>query len=453
MQYALKLLGPAQAQEVQVSFEREVKSTFGLNHPNLLNIHDYGEAACDGQLWLFTVAEYCSDGDYRRTLSLYRQNSPSIQTVIHDMEQILQGLEALHARIIHRDLKPANILCVGETLKITDFGLAKFVDVATRTFTFKGGGTPLYMAPETWLMKRATPATDLYALGIMFFEALTGQPPFLLADVYALRDAHLFTPAPRIKSKNALVPDLVDGIIAKLLTKEPGQRYQTAGEVLSALESLIAPAPPQEIAQIAERLRRQHDAAEGQRLEQLRQQAVERDERALIHYMEKELVRLIDEVVEEINANLVETKIEITLVGGARCYRFGRRTLKIHFFEPGALFRNPEVPGRMAVLRNRYVVHEGFIEVQENGDDREGWNVVLVRPPESPYGEWRIVETRVSALTGRITRYEPIATEATLFADNLANHWTPAVHIYTLNDKLLERGDVFKVLAVFVPQA
>ncbi|SRR6266545_3030977 len=195
-QYALKLLGPAEEQEVRVSFEQEIKSTFGLDHPNLLNIHDYGEVESDGQIWLFTVAEYCSDGDYSRTLRAYRQNPPPIQTVIRDIIQILQGLAALHSKIIHRDLKPANVLRVGETLKITDCGLAKFVDAATRTFTFKGGGTPLYTAPETWLMKRATPATDLYALGVMFFEALTGQPPFLLADVYALRDAHLFTPSP-----------------------------------------------------------------------------------------------------------------------------------------------------------------------------------------------------------------------------------------------------------------
>ena len=185
-------------------------------------------------------------------------------------------------------------------------------------------------------------------------------------------------PAPRTKSKNALVPDLIDGIIAKLLTKEPGQRYQTAGEVLSTLESLIAPAPSREIAQIAERLRSQHDAAEGQRLEQLRQQEVQRDELAFIHS------------------------------------------------------------------------HGGFIEIQENGNDREGWNLVLVRPPESTYGEWRIVETRVSALTGRMARYEPIATEAALFADNLAHHWTPAMHTFKLIDKPLERSDVLKILAVFV---
>ncbi len=73
-QYALKLLGPAEEQEVRVSFEQEIKSTFGLDHPNLLNIHDYGEVESDGQIWLFTVAEYCSDGDYSRTLRAYRQS-------------------------------------------------------------------------------------------------------------------------------------------------------------------------------------------------------------------------------------------------------------------------------------------------------------------------------------------------------------------------------------------
>ena len=105
----------------------------------------------------------------------------------------------------------------------------------------------------------------------------------------------------------------------------------------------------------------------------------------------------------------------------------------------------------MQTLHDKHAAHGGFIEIRENGEDREGWNLVLVRPPESLYGEWRIVETRVSALVGRRFRFEPAATEARLLADNLACHWAPAMHVYQLTDKPLERTDIVKILGVLVP--
>lgn len=152
------------------------------------------------------------------------------------MRQILEGLKVLHTKTIHRDLKPENVLLAGDTLKIGDFGLAKFVDEATRTLTFKGSGTPQYMAPEVWTGQHVSPATDLYALGVLFFEAVTGQPPFAAPDTQRLRDMHLYTPVPRPKTLNPTLPDTLDGLIKKLLAKSTRDRYQSADEVLVALE-------------------------------------------------------------------------------------------------------------------------------------------------------------------------------------------------------------------------
>ncbi len=107
---------------------------------------------------------------------------------------------------------------------------------------------------------------------------------------------------------------------------------------------------------------------------------------------------------------------------------------------------------RMETLRKRHVVHGGYIEIKEGREDREGWNLVLVRPSESLYGEWKIVESRVSPLVPYASRYEPIAAEARLFADNLACHWMPATHTWVLKDKLLERSDIVRILNVFIPK-
>jgi hypothetical protein len=448
--YALKLIAPVSDRATQLSFEQEIQSTVGLTHQNLLNIVDYGLCRVGHDQGLFAVSEYCPNGDYRRRIGAYAAGTADIKTVVGEFRQVLTGLSVLHTRIVHRDLKPENVLCSGAVLKIGDFGLAKFVDEATRTLTFKGGGTPRYMAPEVWLAQRATPAADLYAVGVMLFEAATARPPFVANDVNALREMHLYSQAPRAKSLNAALPDSVDGIIRKLLSKEPRDRYQTANEVLDALQAVPVPSRP-EVAEIAARMRQHHDAAEAQHIEQERQAQAQRDSAARNRLKEQQVIALIDEVVDEVNLQLAETKIEKVAGHGDREYRFGNRVLVLRFFRPGEMYESPEVPGRMERLRGRHAVHGGYLEIRENGADREGWNLVLVRPPESMYGEWRIVETRVSPLTGRGTQYEPIATNAQLLADNLACHWAPAMHVYVLNDKVLERSDVVKILQAFIP--
>jgi serine/threonine protein kinase len=147
--YAVKLIGPVRTPEVQATFEREVQIVGAIEHEHILNIVDFGSFHAEaGDLYLFAVSEYCSDGDYR---ARPRNAAPLPIDQIHgDFGQILDGLHALHSRVIHRDLKPENILVSGRKLNIGDFGLSKLVDEATKTLTFKGSGSPAYMAPEVW---------------------------------------------------------------------------------------------------------------------------------------------------------------------------------------------------------------------------------------------------------------------------------------------------------------
>ncbi len=449
--YAVKIIAPVSNPDVRLSFEKELQSTQGLSSENLLAVVDYGECLVGSARGLFTVMEYCPDGDYRDVLSSAEKRKLSTEEVVGHMRQVLNGLKALHSRTVHRDLKPENILVSGDILKIGDFGLAKFVDEATRTLTFKGSGTPRYMAPEVWTGQRAVPATDLYALGVMFFEAVCGKAPFQAPNADRLRDMHLYTPVPRPKSVNANIPDLLDGIIKKLLSKPIQSRYQTADEVLAALQSVLKPADATIIG-LADRIRRHHDTAEAGALEQQKAVREERDSHARIKYMEQQLLELVQEVVDELNSQLVETKISRRDRNDGRVFNFQGRELFIHFFSPDDLYANPLVPGRMGTLKKHHAVHAGFIEIRESGEDREGWNVVLVRPSDSLYGGWQLVETRLSPLTGRGTRYEPIATNAQLFADNLACHWSPSMHTYQLTDKDLQKADIVRILGVFIPK-
>jgi hypothetical protein len=106
----------------------------------------------------------------------------------------------------------------------------------------------------------------------------------------------------------------------------------------------------------------------------------------------------------------------------------------------------------MEVLKKKHAVHGGFAEIREHGEDHEGWNLVLVGPPDDLYGEWKIIETRLSPFSGRDTRYEAIATNARLFADNLACHWMPSMYMYQLTDKALEKRDIVRILEIFIPK-
>ena len=446
---ALKLIGPISSSDEQ-AFERELKGAETVAHPNVLRLIDFGRHESNGRVYLFTATELCPDGAFRRTMSGYRRDPLEVDRILADFDQLLNGLSALHEKLIHRDMKPENVLVKEGVLKIGDFGLTKLVDEATATLTFKGSGSPAYMAPEVWDMKRALRATDLYAVGVMLFEAFTGRRPFESNDLNALRDEHRFKPAPRAKTLNPQIPDWVDGVIKRLLDKEPSKRYQTASDLQMALKSHSNRPPSDGIGDIVSGVRAQVDAAEAARLADERRRDEQRAESGRIRYKEEELLALFDEVVDEVNAHLPEGHISRTKHSYGRSYGLGLRQLVVRFFRPGELYSNPKVPGRMETLRKRCAVHGGYIEIQENGEDREGWNMVLVQPAEELYGSWILVDSRASALSSIRTRYSPVATQAALFADNLACHWQPAMHVWVLKDKPLERADVVSVLRMLV---
>ena len=201
---------------------------------------------------------------------------------------------------------------------------------------------------------------------------------------------------------------------------------------------------------IAARMREQHATEEAERQERARVEEETQQAATWSREQEQQVLALIEEVVAELNAQSPEPLLRRDPhPGSGVAYRFGTRTLNVHFFRPGELYENPEVPGRMDTLRNRHAQHGGYIEIREDGEDRQGWNLVLLRPPDANVGEWLIVETDFSALVGRVARYRPFATQARLFADNLACHWDNAMHVYVLSDTPVERDDIVRILGVF----
>jgi serine/threonine protein kinase/Tol biopolymer transport system component len=235
---ALKFLPPelTRDDEARKRFLREARSASQLDHSNICTVYEIGEA--DGKTWI-AMAYY--DGE---TLKRRIERGPvAVDEALTIAGQIARGLGKAHASgIVHRDVKPANVMLTRDgVVKILDFGLAKLAGGTSITNASQTLGTLAWMAPEQLLAEPVGPQADLWALGVVLFELLTGERPFggELAQAVAFS---ILNEQPR--SLAALRPDAppgLDRIVRKLLRKDPLQRYQGADEVIAELEGVRKP--------------------------------------------------------------------------------------------------------------------------------------------------------------------------------------------------------------------
>jgi CheY-like chemotaxis protein/tRNA A-37 threonylcarbamoyl transferase component Bud32 len=238
----VKLLRDELAQDPALAdrFHDEGIALAALRHPNIVSVLDVGRTD-DGKLYM--VMEYVDGGDLRALLK--REERVSVSRAVELVLQLLGGLAEAHGNnIIHRDLKPSNVLVStlkdGTSLvKLVDFGIAKLVEGMKRGGQTRVGtvvGTPGYMAPEQLLGMEVTFATDLYAVGIMLFELISGRRPFVARDEFELAQLTMMTPVPSLQDLvGEPVPAAIDAAVRALLAKNPRDRPQTATEVRALL--------------------------------------------------------------------------------------------------------------------------------------------------------------------------------------------------------------------------
>ena len=223
-------------------FTREASAAAGLNHPNIVSVYDVGE---DGEIH-YIVME-CVEGE---TLRQYmdRQTGPLPPTQAAEIAaQICAALAAAHALgIVHRDIKPQNVLISNQgVVKVTDFGIAKGLTEISMTETGVALGTVQYFSPEQARGQRVSPQSDLYSVGIILFEMLTGRLPFESDSMMGLALKHIQEPPPHPRQFNPAVPLGLDAIVMKSLEKQPEDRFASADAMERALRSYqtYAPAP------------------------------------------------------------------------------------------------------------------------------------------------------------------------------------------------------------------
>jgi serine/threonine protein kinase len=220
-------------------FRREAQSVANLRHPNIVQIHDF-----DIQEDIYYMVMELLEGDTLKAQLTHRRGSQDQLPwgeIMRIMLDVLRGLEYAHGEgIIHRDIKPANIMLTrrGQAV-VTDFGIAQII--GSTQFTVSGAlmGTLSYMAPEQGLEGRTSIQSDLYSLGIVFYEMLTGRPPFDADTPLAILMKHVNDPLPLPRTINGDIPEPFERVVLKALAKQPEQRYQSAAQMAAAIEDAV----------------------------------------------------------------------------------------------------------------------------------------------------------------------------------------------------------------------
>jgi serine/threonine protein kinase len=225
---AIKTINLGLAQEEKEEYEgrfyQEARAAGRLNHPNIVTIYDVGKSGD-----IAYIAMEFLQGCELRDLLRESGNLP-VDQVLDVVAQVAQGLAYAHEHeIVHRDIKPSNIMVIRDGhVKITDFGIARMASSAVRTQTGMVLGSPKYMSPEQVLGKVIDQRSDIFSLGVMLYEMLTGEPPFAGENVNAIMFQTLNSTPVAPSTLNSNVPDMLNFIVAKALAKGVDDRYQNA---------------------------------------------------------------------------------------------------------------------------------------------------------------------------------------------------------------------------------
>lgn len=236
---ALKVLLPSLSGDTDFvnRFIEEARAAARLDNPHIVPIYDSGEIG-----GVYYIAMKILDGKELKSLLEERREAGTpglpLEQAISIGSQIAVALDYAHKnRLVHRDVKPANIFVDSyNRVTLTDFGIAKALDRSSSTVTGTVIGTPTYMSPEQAQGKQADFRSDIYSLGVVLYEMLTGAPPFS-GNPQTVMYAHVFTPPPPVENIKADLPQGIGEVVQRALAKEPEDRYQSAGALALALSN------------------------------------------------------------------------------------------------------------------------------------------------------------------------------------------------------------------------
>ena len=338
-------------------FQREALSASSLSHPNIVEMYDVGED--DGQYYI--VMEYVDGKTLKQVLK--QRGHLSITEVVDIMLQLTDGMAHAHdAYIIHRDIKPQNIMILANgMIKITDFGVAASLNSTQLTQTNSVMGTVHYLPPEQAQGKGSTIKSDIYSMGIMMYELLTGLVPYKGDNAVEIALKHLKEPVPSIRKVDPSIPQSIENIIIKATAKNPKNRYSDARSMHEDLKTALDDSRKDEKKYVYKYP--ENDAEETKKIES-EIKAVKKEEPAKVEStvknIEKKLEEDFDDDDDDEGSNGKKTLIVFLSIFAALAIVAVIVVNKLLGGLDGEIKTIPDVSGKTIVDATNELIHVGF---------------------------------------------------------------------------------------------
>jgi serine/threonine protein kinase len=470
---AIKVV-PIENEEEYKLLVSEFKVAISLKHSNIITTEFFDEFDSKNVKYIYCVMPFNSNGSLRDSLSS-KKELIDLNESINLMLDIANGLKSAHTKVVHRDLKPENILLDNNgNLQICDFGLAKLIDVKTRTKSFKGFGTLAYMAPECWMFDSNTRAMDIYSLGIIFYEILTLQQPFIGKTEQEFRDKHLYEQLPNISNIRVDLPVRLMEMISKMTNKRPQERYDTISEIVDILNSLnekLEGKTESKIDALLQRANKKISATEKKELEKKKEKEKVDSKLKFLEYSTNQLFDKFNVRVSELNENLERAKIQVSRNSSQMTISFMGKSFTISFYQSsniqqrikdhkessiqhqirqhGFVFQPPQATH----LEKDNVVLIGQMVLSRNSSPMEnmGYNLLLKKANEEDlYGEWWVVWFEDSGLSRKRPLNLHYAIGVPEFYEEYEFGRMRAMHIRNMSMNTLEGEGIDQMLGMIL---
>lgn len=468
---AIKIVPLDNPQEYEL-LRSEFDVALSLNHKNIVKTEYFDEFEKNGTRYIYCVMDFNENGNLRSLLNK-QSDFFDIDVVIKLMLDLSEGLEYAHKKVIHRDLKPENIL-IGESdeLQICDFGLAKLIDSKTRTRTFKGGGTLPYMSPECWMFDSNTIRMDIYSLGIIFYEIIALNIPFLGKSEMEFREKHLYEQIPNLLNVRGDIPLRLVEMINKMTSKRPQERYLNVGEIIKTLNEIKNDFKTKEdsaLDSLVQKANQKISLKVRRNLEQDRIREEQNTKRKFLDFSINSLFENIEKRLIELNKSLERTKINYHKTGSQFSARFMDKSFTISFF-PSDDIKEVVERRKKAFLENQrrqygmimqklgdtflekdnvVLIGKATLDNRSYNSASWGYNLILKRTNDLDlYGEWWVVWFDDSALVQKHPLDYHYALDVPEFYQEYEFGRTNVMHIRTMAmnsfqyegiDKLIEK--------------
>lgn len=462
--FALKtMLNVFPSQDEYNAFQNEINTARTIHNENVIEYEYMHDGNTFSEYPPYIIMEYAAQGTLQNILDQQRVKKEffSNDELIQMFLQLSKGMECINSVLVHRDIKPENILINDNKLKITDFGLAKYVEATTRNVSFKGFGTLQYCAPEVWKNEKNTLQMDIYSMGIVFYELATLQYPYIVkAGNYM--DAHLYGAVENPLKYNLQITPSIVSILNKMLQKPRSKRFSSWREIIALLEVGDSRVKQNndiaKLVQIAVQKQNESDIEFQKKEVEEEKKKKEREDhvKRIMSYFDREIVSGFKEFAYIYNSQYASGKMEVdtknfkltweenTISIKMPKYQTFKLTIEVLDSEKFEIITGYEHYGQIRIpiskkstyptCRDRKVLAWGKIEDNSN----YGYNILLLENKDDEYGDWFILYNVNSGLN-KNPRREPFAFSTTELPREIKLIDTTHIYSSTLEEYNLER--------------